>query len=84
MRPLTAFIAAGAALALAACGGSPSGVVPEAPQACINAVPPGATASPASYAQIAGSLAKTETGLPLDVSKEVPPISETEAPVPVI
>jgi hypothetical protein len=84
MRLPATLLAAGAALVLAACSDSPSGVVPSAPQAAINAVPPSATASPASYSQFAGSLAKTETGLPLDVSQVVAPTSETEAPIPVI
>jgi ABC-type glycerol-3-phosphate transport system substrate-binding protein len=66
--------------ALAACGGgSPDEAQPSAP----NEVPASATASPAAYSQYVGSLAKTETGLPLEVNKVVPPTSETALPLPV-
>jgi hypothetical protein len=65
---------------LAACGG---GTPDEAPPAAGHEVPASATVSPAAYSQFAGSLATTETGQPLDVSKVVPPTSETAQPVPV-
>jgi hypothetical protein len=82
MRFNKALLAAGVALALAACSDNPPAEMPAAPPAS-NEVPAGATASVASYVQYVGSLAKTETGQPLDVNKVVPPISETDLPVPV-
>jgi uncharacterized lipoprotein YajG len=76
-------LAAGAAVLLAACGDSPPAELPAPPAAGANAVPASATASIASYAQYAGSLPKSETDEPLDVSQVVPPTSETELPVAV-
>jgi len=71
---------------LAACGGGSGGesaVDAPAPQQASNEVPPSASVSPESYSRYVGSLAKTETGLPLDVSKLQPPTSETALPVAV-
>ncbi len=78
--------AAAATLLLAACGESPSAELPmpAPPPAASNEVPSSATASTLSWGQYAASLAKTETGLPLEVNKLVPPTSETELPLPVI
>ena len=75
---------AGVAVLLAACGDTPPAELPAAPPAASNEVPTSATASITSYTQYAGSLAKTETGQPLDVNKVVPPTSETALPDPVI
>jgi hypothetical protein len=82
MKAHKVLLAAGLALLLAACSDSPPAELP--PQASINEVPASASASVASYTQYAGSLAKTETGEPLDVNKVVPPTSETDLPLPVI
>lgn len=84
MRLDKVLLAAGVVLLLAACGDSPNAELPAPPVASSNEVPASATASVASYAQYAGSLPKSETGAPLDISKVVPPTSETELPVPVL
>jgi hypothetical protein len=84
MRLTKGLLAACVAVLLAGCGDSPSADLPAPPVAASNEVPASATVSVASYAQYAGSLPKSETGEPLDVSKVVPPTSETELPVPVI
>ena len=84
MRLEKVLLAAGAMLLLAACSDRPLAELPDPPQANSNEVPASASASVASYTQYASSLAKTETGQPLDVSKVVPPTSETELPLPVI
>ncbi len=78
--------AAAASLLLAACSDSPpdEGTVPAEPPATSNEVPSSAAASTTSWAQYVASLAKTETGLPVEVNKVVPPTSETELPLPVI
>lgn len=83
MRLDKILLAAGLAVLLAACSDGPSAELPSEPPAS-NEVPASATATITSWAQYAGSLAKTETGQPVDVSKVVPPTSETELPVPVI
>ncbi len=74
--------AAAAALLLAACGDNPADAPapPEPPPPPTNEVPASATASPQAFSHYAASLAKSETGQPLDVSKVVPPTSETAAP----
>lgn len=66
------------AAALAACGDSPpdADVAPPAS----TEVPASATASTRAYATYAASLAPSETGAPLDVSKVTPPTSESEEP----
>lgn len=73
-----AVVAASAMLGLAGCGGSDDGDA--APPAAVTEVPASATASPLAYTQYVGSLATSETGAPLDVSKVQPPTSETAAP----
>jgi hypothetical protein len=78
--------AAGLALLLTACGGgdNPGADLPDALPSGSGEAPASAAVSIASYAQYAGSLAKTENGQPLDVNKLKPPTSETAEPVPVI
>ena len=76
-------LAASLLLGLAACSDGPVAELPPPPQAD-NEVPASATASITSWAQYAASLAKTETGQPVDVNKAVPPTSETELPLPVL
>jgi hypothetical protein len=80
MKAIQAFTTLALAVGLAACGGGSSS---DPMPAAANEVPASATVSSASYTQFVGSLAKTETGLPLEVNKVVPPTSETELPVPV-
>ncbi len=78
----TAFLAAAAALALAACGDNPADAPEPPPAPPATEVPASALTSPAAYAQFAGSLAPSETASPLDVSRvTAAPTSETEAPV---
>lgn len=70
----------GLAVALAACGDSPQEAEPTPPAS--TEVPASATASTRAYATYAASLAPSETGSPLDVSKVTPPTSEWEEPQP--
>lgn len=84
MRLDEVLFASGLALLLAACGDSTVAELTDPPQAQMQEVPASASASVASYAQYADSLAQTETGQPLDVNKVVPPTSETDLPVPLI
>lgn len=82
MKTLPSLLAAAAAaLLLAACGDNPADAppAPETPPAT-NEVPASATATPQAFAHYAASLPKSETEKPLDVSKLVPPTSETAAP----
>jgi len=79
MKLQHALAAAAAALLLAACGDDSADVPAPPPDA--NEVPASATASSMAYTQYTGSLAKSETASPLDVSKVAPPTSETEAPL---
>ena len=72
-------ILSGLAAALAACGDSPSDTVVAPPAS--TEVPASATASTRAYATYTGSLAPSETGSPLDVSKVTPPTSESEDPL---
>ena len=71
-------ILTGLAGALAACGDSPSDAVDAPPGS--TEVPASATASTRAYATYTGSLAPSETGAPLDVTKVTPPTSESEEP----
>ena len=71
-------IALGLAATLAACGDSPQ--TAEVTPPASNEVPASATASTRAYASFAGSLPKSDTQEPLDVSKVTPPTSETEEP----
>jgi uncharacterized lipoprotein YajG len=71
-------IALGLTAALAACGDSPQ--TAEVTPPASNEVPASATASSRAYASFTGSLAKSDTQAPLDVSKVTPPTSETEEP----
>jgi len=80
MKLQHALTAAAAALLLAACGDNPADA-PPVPAPADNEVPASATASSMAYAQYAGSLKPSETASPLDVSKVMPPTSETESPV---
>ena len=72
-------ILSGLAAALAACGDNPSDTVVAPPAS--TEVPASATASTRAYATYTGSLAPSETGSPLDVSKVTPPTSESEDPL---
>jgi hypothetical protein len=78
MNLRNSLIALGLCALLAACGDSPE--TAEAPAAAANEVPASATTSTRAYATFAGSLAPSETHEPLDVTKVVPPTSETEEP----
>jgi hypothetical protein len=66
---------------LAACGGS-SGSDTMPPPVAGNEVPASAYASTDAFASYVASLAPSDTAEPLDVSKVVPPTSETEEPKP--
>ena len=67
---------------LMACGSdSPTSEIVVPPPVVSNEVPGSATASTLAYSQYAGSLAVNDSGEPLDVSKVVPPTSETEEPI---
>ena len=68
----------GLATTLAACGDSPA--TDEVTPPASGEVPASATASTRAYATYTGSLAPSETGSPLDVSKVTPPTSESEEP----
>ena len=76
MKIKHALLALGAATLLVACGSNNYDDTAE-PPAASNEVPASATASVASYTQYAGSLPRSESGAPLNVSKVVPPTSET-------
>ena len=68
---------------LGACGDSPTSEIVVPPPVVSNEVPGSATASTLAYSQYAGSLAASDSSEPLDVSKVVPPTSETEEPISV-
>ena len=73
------FMAAAAAAGLAGCGGSDyTEPVPMVTPS--NEVPPSAYVSAAAYTSYVASLKASEMGLPLDVTKVVPPTSETLPP----
>jgi hypothetical protein len=80
MKKLTLSSVAAASLLLAACGGGDGG----SPPAATDAVPETASRSSQGMVDYLLALAKdkTETKEALDVSKWVPPTSETEEPVP--
>jgi hypothetical protein len=65
---------------LAACGGSDSEPVAEAPAVTL-AVPASATASTLAFSNYAKSLSADDRGEPLDVAQVVPPTSESEEPI---
>lgn len=75
--PLHAWTVAVAALLLTACGAG------HAPEPVRDAVPPGATASPAAFTQFVASLAEDDRSEPLNVDGLMPPTSETDEPLPV-
>jgi hypothetical protein len=66
---------------LSACGSSSNYDEPVPVVVDNTKVPASATVSTGAYASYAGSLAKSETKSPLDVSAVVPPTSETEVPM---
>ena len=67
---------------LMACGSDgPTSDILVPPPVVSNEVPGSATASTLAYSQYAGSLAASDSSEPLDVSKVVPPTSETEEPI---
>ena len=78
MKLKNVLILIGLAATLAACGDSPPDAEVTPPES--TEVPASATASTRAYATYTGSLAPSETGSPLDVSKVTPPTSETEEP----
>ncbi len=82
MNTKTTLTALAAALLLAACGDSPQADDPPA-QVSSSDVPASALGSTTAYSQFAASLAKTETGKPLEINGVVPPTSETADPIPV-
>ena len=84
MNTKTTLLALGTALLLAACGNNPQELPAPVPLANTGDVPASALASATAYSQFAASLAKTETGKPLEVNGVVPPTSETAAPIPVM
>jgi hypothetical protein len=83
MKITQALLVLGAATLLVACGSSSSLDDPVQPPVASNEVPASAMASVTSYTQYAGSLSRSESGAPLDVSKVVPPTSETALASPV-
>jgi len=68
-----------AASVLAACGGGGGDDGTSGGPQAFNQVPASASASVEAYTRYAGSLANTETGLPLGVAEVKPPTSETAA-----
>ena len=85
MKLKTSLAALGLSLLLAACGDSPQDVAAPAPAPpSTGDVPNSALATATAYSQFAASLAKTETGQPLDVNGVTPPTSETADPIPVL
>lgn len=71
-------------LLLAACGDNPQELPAPQPQASTGGVPASALGSSTAFSQFAASLAKTESGPPLDINGVVPPTSETADPIPVM
>jgi hypothetical protein len=69
-----------ASAVLVACGSDGDTPVANTPP---TEVPASATASTTAFVTFTGSLAPTETGLPLSLTSVMPPTSETEAPQPV-
>jgi len=86
MNTKATLAALGLCLLLGACGDSPQEIAAPLPQPQGNSgdVPASALGSTTAYSQFAASLAKTETGKPLDVNGVVPPTSETAEPIPVL
>ena len=84
MNTKTTLLALGTALLLAACGDNPDDAAAPEPLANTGDVPASALVSATAYSQFAASLAKTETGKPLEVNGVVPPTSETADPIPVM
>jgi hypothetical protein len=86
MKLMHGVMAIAAALLLTACGGGNGDDIAAdiaEPQAA-NEVPASALATVTSFSEYTGSLALSESGTPMDVSKVVPPTSETAAPIAVI
>ena len=86
MKLMHGVMAIAAALLLTACGGGNGDDVAAdtaEPQA-VNEVPASALATVTSFAEYTGSLGLSDTGAPMDISKVVPPTSETAAPISVI
>ena len=84
MNTKTTLLVLGTALLLVAGGDNPDYEEAPAPMASTSDVPASALVSATAYSQFAASLAKTETGKPLEVNGVVPPTSETAAPIPVM
>ncbi len=78
MKTHTLLAAAAAAALLVACGGG-GGTVAE-PPAASNEVPAAAMASTAALVDWGSSLPRSETADPLDLTKAMPPVSDTEEP----
>jgi ABC-type glycerol-3-phosphate transport system substrate-binding protein len=83
MKTKLAISALCAVLLLAACGGSSEYGAESPPQAGSDSVPARALASTRAFSEFAGSMMKTETGVPIMVNGINPPTSETEAPIEV-
>lgn len=83
-QPLKILLALGAALLLSACGGGDGGTDTAAhPSESPGAVPASATVSTEAFVAYAAALSVDETAEPLDVSRIVPPTSETDEPIEV-
>jgi len=71
-----------ASLLLAACGGGsteePAPMAQEPTE-----VPASASVSTTAFVNYAGTLASSETKEPLDITKAMPPTSETDEPLPI-
>ncbi len=76
--------AVGLSMLLAACGDNPQEAPAPPPQASTSDLPATALGTATAFSQFAASLAKTETGKPLEVNGVVPPTSETADPIPVL
>jgi ABC-type glycerol-3-phosphate transport system substrate-binding protein len=83
-KPTLTALGLSLSLLLAACGDSPQDAAAPPPQANAAEVPATALSTATAYSQFAASLAKTETGQPLEVNGVTPPTSETADPIPVL
>jgi len=84
MKLMHVVTATASALLLAACGGGDGAAPDNAAPLAVNEVPASATSTITSYAEYTGSLMLSETDAPKDVSKVLPPTSETAAPITVL